>query len=164
MQANNPHDGKEMMKKTQIPVLLALLALSLLAVACNQPYIEPTSIPTLIPATLPAATPTEVVVAPEETEAAPEEAESPSSEDTLAAGQEVFETLCAVCHSLGDEAIVGPGLAGLFEVDELPNGNPFNEENLREWIVTGGGAMPGMPLTEEQLDALIPFLREATQQ
>lgn len=152
-----------MLKKESV-LILVLLAMSLLLLGCNQPFIAPTSIPTLIPATLPAVTATPVAAVPEGTEAAPEDGEPVSPEDAIAAGKEVYEATCAVCHSLGSEMIVGPGLAGLFDRDMLPNGSAMDEKSLKEWIVTGGGGMPGMPLTAEQLDVLIPFLREATQQ
>jgi mono/diheme cytochrome c family protein len=121
----------------------------------------PTAIPTLVPATLPAVTPTPVVaVEPEPTSV---ESEPASPEELALAGEEVFEQFCAVCHSLTSEVLVGPGLEQLFNRDQLPNGEPFSEEGLKAWIVTGGGAMPGMPLTEEQLEAVVVFLREATQ-
>ena len=142
--------------KTHLPLLiLALLAISMLAPGCGQePFIPPTPIPTLAPATLPAATPTPVPSA---------EGEPAGPEDPVQAGRQVFEQTCAVCHNLTTETKVGPGLAGLFDRDQLPSGKPVNEENLKEWIVTGGGAMPGLPLTEEQLAVLVAFLKEATQ-
>ena len=121
----------------------------------------PTAIPTLVPATLPAVTPTPVVRV--EAEPTSPDAEPASPEELAQAGQEVFEQTCAVCHKLTAEALVGPGLAQLFNRDNLPNGEPFNEESLKKWIVTGGGAMPGLPLTEEQLAQVVAFLKEATQ-
>jgi mono/diheme cytochrome c family protein len=94
--------------------------------------------------------------------AAPTEAAA-GGEDALAAGAEVFQQNCAVCHNLTTETKVGPGLAGVFGRDQLPNGQPVNDDNLREWIRTGGGGMPAIPLTDEQLDVLIPYLKDATQ-
>ena len=161
--------GVKPMKRPLALLILALLMVSLLAAACGaQPYDPPTPIPTLPPATLPAEMPTEAPAAAatpvEETAgtAAPTEAAA-GGEDALAAGSQVFEQNCAACHNLTAEAKVGPGLAGLFEIDQLPNGQPLNDENLREWIRNGGGAMPGIPLTAEQMDVLIPYLRDATQ-
>jgi mono/diheme cytochrome c family protein len=86
-----------------------------------------------------------------------------STEDLVQVGSQQFEQNCAACHSLTTEAKAGPGLAGLFDKNQLPNGNPVNEENLKGWIVSGGGAMPGIPLTEEQLTAVVAFLKEETQ-
>jgi mono/diheme cytochrome c family protein len=79
------------------------------------------------------------------------------------AGEQVFEANCAVCHNLTAETKVGPGLAGLFEREQLPNGNPVTDENLREWIANGGGAMPAVPLSQDELAQVIAFLHEATQ-
>jgi mono/diheme cytochrome c family protein len=144
------------MKKHLISLIVICLVLGTLSVTgCGQqPDIAPTPIPTLAPATLPAATPTSAVST---------EGEPTSPVDPVEAGSQVFEQSCAVCHNLTAEMKVGPGLAGLFDKDQLPNGNPVNEENLKEWIVTGGGAMPGLPLIEEQLEAVVAFLKEATQ-
>lgn len=149
--------------KTYLPLLmLALLAISVLIPGCGpEPMSPPTPIPTLAPATLPAVTPTPVAsVEPEPTSPG---AEPVSPEALVQAGQEVFDQNCAVCHNLSAEAKVGPGLAGLFDKNQLPNGGPVDDENLKQWIVTGGGGMPGQPLTEEQLAAVVAFLREATQ-
>ena len=102
-------------------------------------------------------------VARVEAEPTSPDAEPASPEELAQAGQQVFEQACALCHNLTAEALVGPGLAQLFNRDQLPNGKPFSEENLKEWIVTGGGAMPGVPLTEEQLAQVVAYLKEATQ-
>jgi mono/diheme cytochrome c family protein len=146
--------GKEPMKKHMFPLIaICLLLGALSAAACGQqPAVEPTSIPTLAPATLPVAT------------TAPEATTGGGPEDLVQAGSQVFEQNCSVCHNLTTETKVGPGLAGLFDFDQLPNGNPVNEENVKAWILSGGGAMPGVPLTEEQLNAVVAFLKDATQQ
>lgn len=68
----------------------------------------------------------------------------------------VFSTICTGCHSLGGKGgAVGPALDGV--------GSRFNEADLRKWIadpqaVKPGTAMPKLPLSQEDLDALIPFL------
>ncbi len=132
---------------------LLTIVIVLLLAGCISPQPlpnEPTPIPTLIPATMPA-------------ESAPAES-APAQEAPTGAGPSsaVFDASCSACHNLNAEAKVGPGLAGLFEKSELPNGNPVNEENLKEWVRTGGGAMPGLPLSDSELDALIVFLEDAT--
>ena len=94
-----------------------------------------------------------------------------------AKGQQVFATTdCAACHTTNDQKLVGPGLAGLFKpggpklpagVDykgNLPNGKPINEQNVAEWIKTGGigkiGQMPAhTTLTPEQMTDLIAYLK-----
>lgn len=135
----------------KIRLFLFLLAFGLLAfwlAACGpQPLPdEPTPIPTLIPATMPAA-PTSGVQA---------------TSNPAQAGMEVFSQHCSACHNTTAETKVGPGLQGLFDLSSLPNGNPFSEGNLRDWIRSGGGAMPGVSLSDQDMDALIEYLRQAT--
>lgn len=144
-----------------------MLAISLIGIllltACNTPHKlpeAPTSIPRLEPATMPPVDEEEVVPAEEgQAEEAPVEdmgAGDPS------AGEEVYVT-CGVCHRLDDQQQVGPGLGGLFELDALPNGEPFSEAALRQWIRSGGGAMPGQNISDADMDDLIAYLKEATQ-
>ena len=99
----------------------------------------------------PEPTPTEVKVEPTSV---------PGEGD--AGGKQVFTARCASCHYLSDLDQVGPGLAGLFSLESLSNGEPFSEQALADWILNGGGAMPGQKLNQEELDALIAFLRDAT--
>ncbi len=139
-----------------LTVLVAMAAL--VALGCGpQPLPEElTPIPTLPPATMPAGgTKAEATVV----RAVVPTPAGPSVEQ----GQVVFAGQCARCHNLTEEAKVGPGLAGLWEREALPNGNPFSEENLKEWIRTGGGAMPGFAdLSESDLDSLVLFLDRET--
>jgi cytochrome c2 len=148
-----------------VRVVIIFLFVTVLLVGCSSPHqlpTAPTPIPRLIPATLPAG---EVApTAPAEATETPGEATEPSPGGDAAQGQQVFEANCAVCHSLSVELKVGPGMAGLFaDQAGLPNGQPFSEENLREWIRDGGGAMPGIPLGETEMSELIAFLRQETQ-
>lgn len=123
-----------------------LFSLVLLAACSPQPLpTEPTSIPTLIPATLPAEAGS---------------ASQPGAGPEEHPGAAIFDASCLACHNLTAERKVGPGLAGLFERDALPSGNPVTDENLREWIRNGGGAMPGIPLSDSDLDTLLGFLHQ----
>jgi mono/diheme cytochrome c family protein len=110
------------------------LAVAVLLVSCASPTPVPTSTP------VPAPTDTPIPAAD---------------------GQLVFQSRCASCHFVTDQAQVGPGLAGLFSRDF--RGQPFSEEALAAFITSGSGAMPGFQLDDAQMDALIEYLREATQ-
>jgi mono/diheme cytochrome c family protein len=116
--------------------IIVALVVAVLLVACSSPAATPTPEPTSAP---------------------------PSTETPLPAadGEALFRTRCSSCHNLTDQPQVGPGLAGLFS-REL-RGQPFSEEVLAEQITKGGGGMPGFQLDAEQMNALIEYLREATQ-
>jgi len=101
----------------------------------------------------------------------------------VAAGGLVFQNKgCVGCHVMTSEGRTGPGLGGLFQPEgtaafgtTLPNNQPVNEENVREWI-NGGTAgfdqnindltgkdwppMPGIALTDEEWAKLLVWLRE----
>lgn len=77
-------------------------------------------------------------------------------------GETVFRTRCASCHNLNDMDQVGPGLAGLFSLETLPDGQAFSEEALVNFITQGGGTMQGINLDSDEIDELIAYLREAT--
>lgn len=74
-------------------------------------------------------------------------------------GQTIFQSRCARCHTTSDAIRVGPGLGGLFQREQLPNGQSVTEGNVRAWITQGGGRMPAQRLSTEQLDALIAYLK-----
>ena len=143
---------------------LGLICILLLVANCNpQPLPRvPTPIPTLPPATLPPEA-MKATAPPAEEHMHGEAAEGATKRPgAVEMGSQIFETNCSVCHNLDATPKIGPGLARLFEREQLPNGNPFSEENLRDWIRTGGGPMPGFPLKDDEMEALIAFLKEAT--
>ena len=89
---------------------------------------------------------------------------SAATEDTpQARGKTVFSQHCSGCHlSDSKETKVGPGLAGLFEQEELPvSGRPVSEETVREQLYDPYENMPrvGEDLSEEQMEELIYFLK-----
>jgi mono/diheme cytochrome c family protein len=138
-----------MTSRTAFGVIIALMAFAALALACAGPQplpLAPTPIPTLIPATLP-----------------PEPTQAPLPTSTGPAGASIFGSNCSTCHNLTAERKVGPGLQGLFSLPALPNGKPVNDENLRDWIRNGGGAMPPIALSDADLAAVIAYLKQATQ-
>lgn len=95
--------------------------------------------------------------------------------DPVEQGRRIFDDRCSFCHVTGTEQKIGPGLAGLFApggpelpagVDyggRLPNGAAISEANVAEWIREGGegqiGQMPGIRLSEQDMDALIAYLK-----
>jgi mono/diheme cytochrome c family protein len=97
------------------------------------------------------------------------------SGDPVTDGRQIFQARCSPCHSTGTDQEVGPGLAGLFSPGgpslpdgldyegRLPNGDEINEANVAGWIRDGGsgqiGTMPGQPLSEAQMEALIAYLK-----
>jgi mono/diheme cytochrome c family protein len=79
-----------------------------------------------------------------------------------ARGQPVFQSACAVCHSVAPGVKkVGPSLAGLSHMQSLPNGFSMTDANLEQWIRNGGGLMPGFKnaLSPEQMRDLIAYLK-----
>jgi len=150
-------------------VLLGVLLILFLA-GCNpQPLpVAPTPIPMLIPATLPVEVDVQAALgAAAATPAAPsdggaDESAGTSASGDLALGQQVWETKCFFCHNLTAESKVGPGLAGLFAKAALPNGNVVDDAGLGEWIMVGGGSMPGVDVADDELAGLIGYLRDAT--
>ena len=96
-------------------------------------------------------------------------ASSASGVPSVSQGQSIFHSTCSSCHNLTNERKVGPGLAGLFNKPQLPNGQPVNDQNLADWIHTGGSGLPGYPampalpeVKGQMLQDLIAFLKVAT--
>jgi len=129
-------------------LIFLIVIIGLFAIGCGPHELPtaPTPIPTLIPATLPAG-PVATVAA----------------QSQSGGGVAIFNTNCSGCHNLTAETKVGPGLGPLFTLAKLPNGKPVNDDNLKQWIHTGGGAMPGFSsLTDDQLNQLLAYLKGAT--
>jgi cytochrome c oxidase subunit II len=103
------------------------------------------------------------------------EAEAPE-DPTVAEGRDLFETgaeniaqPCASCHSVDattiDQQFPGPNLDGFasrerFAAETFPN----DDESLSAWLagpadVKPGAKMPDLNLNQEQIDALIAYLR-----
>ena len=80
------------------------------------------------------------------------------------AGDRIFRSRCASCHYLSDMDQVGPGLAGLFSRETLPDGQEFSEEALANFITQGGGIMDPVRISPDEIDELISYLQQATTQ
>lgn len=86
-------------------------------------------------------------------------------------GEALFREICAACHSIGDDRIVGPGLAGVLErrdrdwlvrkIDEperlLSEGDSISAALVEEY----GLPMPDPGLTADQAELVIAYLAEA---
>jgi len=75
-------------------------------------------------------------------------------------GMQLFQKNCSMCHSTGSNRIVGPGLANLYSRKSLPNGQAVTDDNVTNWIRSGGGGMPGFPqLSDQQRADLVTYLK-----
>jgi len=91
-----------------------------------------------------------------------------SSAETIAAGQQVFETQsCMNCHAIRGttgNGRFGPDLTHFGSRDTLASGAvPNTAENLKEWIrnpddLKPGALMPAMQLDQTQLDQVTAYL------
>ena len=96
---------------------------------------------------------------------APRAVSQPMAGDA-AKGKAVFEANCAFCHNAeSDEAIVGPGLKGLFKwpAHKLSDGTEHKEHTadvIKNQVLNGGGSMAPMAeqVKGEDLDNLLAYL------
>lgn len=104
-------------------LVFAALAITAIAVACGgSDSDEPASTATSRPAT---ATPTTAAAEPTSPSAGPA--------GDAARGAELFVSeTCSGCHSTGDNAIVGPGLAGIGERAAALGGDAYLIESLND--------------------------------
>lgn len=83
-------------------------------------------------------------------------------------GREIFAQTCIGCHAVGPEGGTSyPNLTGFADRSTIAGFLDNNEELLREWIadpqvLKPGNAMPGFDLNEEEMDALIEYLKTLT--
>lgn len=84
-----------------------------------------------------------------------------------AKGKDVFAANCQMCHNAdSDEAIVGPGLKGLFKKPphKMADGTEHTQHTvpmIRDQIVKGSSAMPaaGASLSSAELADLMAYLQ-----
>ncbi len=107
----------------------------------------------------------------------PEKAQEEPSPKLVKRGEMLFQIkACVGCHTLTDQKLVGPGLQGLFETlkehgkDEAwlreylkdPPAMAQKDPYVQELIKTYKTVMPNLGLKDEEIDALIAFLKVAT--
>lgn len=100
------------------------------------------------PATTAPATTAPATTAPATTEETTTEA-PPESEGDAAAGETVFAASCTACHTNGgQEAGVGPKLAGA----------GLTADGIKTQVENGGGAMPGNLVSGDDLDDVVAYV------
>jgi mono/diheme cytochrome c family protein len=79
-----------------------------------------------------------------------------------AAGKQLFEKRCAVCHSADSQIKkMAPGLKGLFRKGKMENAKKPTEANVRARIDEGGNGMPEYRnmIGQTQKDDVVAYLR-----
>ncbi len=69
-----------------------------------------------------------------------------------AAGEEVYQANCAMCHGADLSGGAGPGLESA--------GSNYSPEEIEDIIVNGKGSMPAQDVSGDDLDALVSWLSE----
>lgn len=91
------------------------------------------------------------------------------------AGQEIFQSLCSACHTIGKGKLVGPDLAGVTsrrEEDWLkrqimdPDGLIAEKDPIAMQLLQESGDMPmaSLGLSDEEAVAVIAFLKSTEEQ
>ncbi|WP_405100376.1 cytochrome c551 [Oceanobacillus sp. FSL H7-0719] len=80
-----------------------------------------------------------------------ESADSGESVDT-AAGEEVYQTNCAMCHGADLSGGAGPDLTAV--------GSSYTQDEIAEIVTNGIGSMPPQKVSGDDLDALSAWLAE----
>lgn len=78
-----------------------------------------------------------------------------------AAGRQVFDAYCGICHAAYSRGGNGPSLKKIFQRQYLPlSGLPANDDRVSDIIRLGHGTMPGFgqSLTTQQLQDLLAYL------
>lgn len=86
----------------------------------------------------------------------------PASEWTPqeARGAQVYQQNCAKCHYPNNtHSLHGPGLQAITKVKAMPSGAPPTDERLTAVILRGRNMMPGTPLSDDQLNDLLAYLK-----
>jgi len=93
------------------------------------------------------------------------------AQSEVEAGEKLFKSYCASCHSPGNNALVGPGLAGVYD--------KYERDWLYKWIknsqslIEAGDAqavavyeqynkvlMPAQPVNNEEIDQILAYIKD----
>jgi uncharacterized membrane protein len=91
-----------------------------------------------------------------------DEAAAATDSPVVNQGAELFGSRCSLCHYTDKSATkVGPGLKGLFQLDQLPvSRKPVTEDAITNQLKMPVGKMPPFTdLTPEQIQALITYMK-----
>lgn len=96
------------------------------------------------------------------------EASEKPDKELVAKGKELFNSNCTSCHTIGKGKLVGPDLLGVTDLrsdqwlhkwiknpDQMLQSDPVAKELLKEFMVP----MPNLGLTDQQVTALIAYLK-----
>ena len=71
-------------------------------------------------------------------------------EETVLTPEEIYAQNCLACHGENYEGAMGPELVNV--------GDRLSEDEIREVLVNGRGAMPGNLVPNESLDEMVEWL------
>ena len=76
-----------------------------------------------------------------------------------AAGRRIYDQHCLHCHaSYTSEGRVAMSLKGMFQKPAMPSGVPANDDRAGEVILRGKRMMPPIPMSQDQLQALLAYM------
>jgi len=82
--------------------------------------------------------------------------------ESAVAGMELFDKKCSFCHLTDStETKVGPGLKGIFQMENLPNsGKPVTSDNIEQQLKTPFNKMPSFKrLKDDEIKSLTDYLK-----
>lgn len=80
-----------------------------------------------------------------------ESAENGAAVDT-AAGEEIYQANCAMCHGADLSGGAGPELIDV--------GSKYSSDEIKDIVENGKGSMPAQDVSGDDLDALVTWLEE----
>lgn len=80
-----------------------------------------------------------------------ESAENGAAVDT-AAGEEIYQANCAMCHGADLSGGAGPELTDV--------GSKYSSDEIKDIVENGKGSMPAQDVSGDDLDALVTWLEE----
>ncbi len=92
------------------------------------------------------------------------------SDSKVKLGEKLFkEKGCTACHTIGKGKLVGPDLKGVFErrsekwvraMISNPDSMLKHDKTAKKLLKKYGARMPKVEMTEEELDAIVEYLKQ----